>query len=204
MKKVKILIVEDDPEISRLSAIYLKSEGYEVDIADDGLQAISMLKESAPDLMILDLMLPGMNGREVCERARQFFNGPIIILTACNDDAKEINMLRVGADDYLNKPIRPDILVARIEALLRRSAISLKTKLYLRIEQLYIDLISEDVYLNNVEVSLTSSERKLLLLLANNSGQVVTRSFCCGFLRGVDYEYNDRSIDMRISGIRKK
>ncbi|PKG82126.1 hypothetical protein CXF85_14590 [Colwellia sp. 75C3] len=121
MSKTRILLIEDEAEISRLTAMYLDAEGYQVSVIDDGSLAIEAIKATQPELIILDLMLPGMSGIEICKLAREFYQQPILILTACDDDVSEVSLLKMGADDYLVKPLRPHVLVARIEALLRRN-----------------------------------------------------------------------------------
>lgn len=201
MKKTKILLIEDDPEISRLTAMYLEVEGFQVDVIEDGALAVEAIKSICPDLIVLDLMLPGMNGIEICKQARKFYHSPILILTACNDDVSEVSLLKTGADDYLVKPLRPHVLVARIEALLRRikniSAHQVSSKLI-------IDEDNNQVSFKGELLLLTDAEYKMLKILYNNSGNVISREQCCQALRGIDYDFNNRSIDMRISGLRKK
>lgn len=204
MTKAQILIVEDDPEISRLTAMYLQAEGYDTVVVGNGLQAIPALKQHNPDLMILDLMLPGLDGSEICKQAREFFQGPILVLTACADDMSEVGMLRLGADDYLTKPIRPHILVARIEALLRRMTKTSQNPTIQVSGKFSIEAHHQRVIFSGVELQLTEAEYEMLVLLATNAGQVVTREACCHSFRGINYDYNDRSVDMRISGLRKK
>ena len=128
MDKTRILLIEDDAEISRLTAMYLDAEGYQVAVIDDGALALEAIKNTKPELIILDLMLPGMSGIEICKAARELYQQPILILTACDDDISEVSLLKMGADDYLVKPLRPHVLVARIEALLRRSQGTLESQ----------------------------------------------------------------------------
>ncbi len=119
MDKTRVLIVEDDAEISRLMAMYLEAEGLHTKVIDDGLAAISAIKHYIPNLIILDLLLPGLSGIEICKQARTFYYGPILILTAC-DYVNKVNFLELGADDILIKPIKPQVLLARIEGLIRK------------------------------------------------------------------------------------
>ena len=201
MKKKDILLIEDDAEISRLTAMYLEVEGYDVEVVDDGALAIAVIKSKCPDLIVLDLMLPGLSGFEICQQAREFYQQPILILTASNDDVSEVSLLKIGADDYLTKPLRPHVLVARIEALLRRSKQKNDVKPSKRI------IIEKDkclVLVDGESVELTFAEHELLKILSSNTGKVVSREQCCQALRGLDYDFSNRSIDMRISGIRKK
>lgn len=116
----KILLVEDDSEIARLTKMYLEAEGYLVTVVDNGLNALDSIKALKPDLVLLDLMLPGKDGAMICQEAREFYHGIILVLTATDDEMSEVSLLKFGADDYLTKPIKGNILLARIEAALRR------------------------------------------------------------------------------------
>jgi len=201
MKKINVLLIEDDAEISRLTAMYLEVEGYNVEVVDDGLLALSAIKEKCPDLIVLDLMLPGMNGFEICKQARKFYHQPILILTACDDDISEVSLLKMGADDYLVKPLRPHVLVARIEALLRRNKSVIDSKLS---NNLSIIEDSNQITFKGELLNLTGAEYEMLKMLINSEGKVISREQCCQALRGIDYDFSNRSIDMRISGLRKK
>jgi len=206
MNKTRILLVEDDAEISRLTAMYLDVEGYQVEVIDDGALALDAIKKTKPELIILDLMLPGMSGIEICKLAREFYQQPILILTACDDDVSEVSLLKMGADDYLAKPLRPHVLVARIEALLRRSQANVENKSNLCATEatLTISEASNKVTFQGKLLSLTGSEYEMLKLLHKNAGKVISREQCCQALRGIDYDFSNRSIDMRISALRKK
>jgi DNA-binding response OmpR family regulator len=200
MSKNKILLIEDDAEISRLTAMYLDVEGYQVTVIDDGALALQAIKNTKPELIILDLMLPGMSGSEICNAAREFYQQPILILTACDDDISEVSLLKMGADDYLLKPLRPHVLVARIEALLRRNqTITAQLETTLTISE-----ASSQVTFEGKLLALTGSEYEMLKLLHKNAGKVISREQCCQALRGIDYDFSNRSIDMRISALRKK
>ncbi|MBL4816885.1 MAG: response regulator transcription factor [Shewanella sp.] len=204
MVKARILIIEDDLEISRLTAMYLEAENYETKIVNDGLLAIDAIKRYKPDLVILDLMLPGLDGIEICKQSRSFYFGPILVLTACADDMSEVSLLKLGADDYLTKPIRPHVMVARIDALLRRAGSQSPSTEVIEVGQLSLDTATREVSLGQLKPVLTEAEYDILLLLASNPGNIVSRDDCCRSLRGIDYDANDRSVDMRISGLRKK
>ncbi|TWX72011.1 response regulator transcription factor [Colwellia demingiae] len=201
MKKINVLLIEDDAEISRLTAMYLEVEGYNVEVVDDGLLALDAIKDKCPDLIVLDLMLPGMNGFEICKQARKFYHQPILILTACDDDVSEVSLLKMGADDYLVKPLRPHVLVARIEALLRRTNNVDDVKLS---NNLSIIEDSNQITFKGELLNLTGAEYEMLKMLINSEGKVISRDQCCQALRGIDYDFSNRSIDMRISGLRKK
>ena len=205
MSKAKILIVEDDPEIGRLTQIYLEAEQYDSKIIDDGSQALNGIKEYEPDLILLDLMLPGMNGADICREARLFYNGMILILTASDDEMSEVSLFKFGADDYVTKPIRGHVLLARIEALLRRSPLSPESSLIdTPSTDIIIDTQTQTAWYKQADLQLTSAEFEILHVLIDNVGQAVTREECCKVFRGIDYGFNDRSIDMRVSGLRKK
>lgn len=200
MKKANILLVEDDAEISRLTAMYLEAEGYSVTTIDDGGLAIESIKRIDPDLVVLDLMLPSMSGIEVCKNARQFYDKPILVLTACDDDISEVSLLRLGADDYLVKPLKPHVLVARIEALTRRMH-----KMSDSVNQpQIIEINNQQVFCRGVRLDLTNAEFEMLKILVDHEGEIISRDECCQALRGIDYDFSNRSIDMRISGLRKK
>ncbi|WP_076408011.1 response regulator transcription factor [Shewanella sp. UCD-KL12] len=204
MTKARILIIEDDLEISRLTAMYLESENYDTKVINDGLLAVDTIKSYKPDLVILDLMLPGLDGIEICKQCRTFYFGPILVQTACADDMSEVSLLKLGADDYLTKPIRPHVMVARIDALLRRVGNKSPDTTMITVGLLRLDTASREVSLGEIKPVLTEAEYDILLLLASNPGITVSRDDCCRSLRGIDYDANDRSVDMRISGLRKK
>lgn len=200
MSVTHILLVEDDDEISRLTAMYLEAESFRVSIVKDGALALEAIREHQPDLIILDLMLPNMSGIEICKRARGFYQQPILVLTACDDDISEVSLLKMGADDYLVKPLRPHVLVARIEALLRRQRLDPKNSNL----PLQINDNKNHVVYQGKELELTGAEYEMLKLLHKHAGSVISREQCCQALRGIDYDFSNRSIDMRISGLRKK
>lgn len=205
MPSTRILIIEDDHEIARLTAMYLNSEGYDTKVINDGALALDAIKQYQPNLLILDLMLPGLSGIEICAQARAFFKEPILVLTACEDEISEISLLKLGADDYLTKPVRPNIMAARITALLRRTASIQKQKpSTIELKRLKVDPRRQRVEFRGQPLDLTDSEYDLLLLLTKNVGQIISREECCQQLRGIDHDFSDRSIDMRISGLRKK
>ena len=208
MSTKKVLLVEDDHEIARLIKMYLTTEGFEVDTFDRGEDALKEIEENAPDVLILDLMLPGLNGSEVCQKARCFYDGAILILTACSDDLNEVALLRLGADDFISKPVKPHVLVARIEALIRRvlpKDLPLNGKeTPLKVRDIELEPHSRRIIFRGNRIYLSNAEFEMLLVLMSNVGKVVTREECCRSLRGVEHGYNDRSIDMRISTLRKK
>lgn len=200
----KIVIVEDDREISRLSCMLLESEGYKVSAVYCGSEAVSVVKTVQPDLVILDIMLPGIDGVEVCRLLREFFNGPVLMLTGVDDDITEVAAFKKGADDFVKKPFNSYALVARIEALLRRY--NPHGSLDDVIETGCLKIISSrrEAYIKGKLFDLTNAELDLLVLLARNVGELVSREQCCNSLRGFEYDGYDRSIDIRVSSLRKK
>lgn len=199
-----ILVVEDDAEISRLLTVFLKTEGFEVQVCQRGDQAPNVVRQSNPDLLILDILLPGQDGLEVCQQVRSFYQGPILMLTACEDDVSELTAFRSGADDYVRKPIRPDVLLMRIQALLKRSGNTHVNSDVYSCGPIQIIPGRREVLLDGEPIELQSGEFDLLELLAQHQGQAVSRDRCYKSLRGIDYDGTDRSLDMRISSLRKR
>ena len=212
-KQPRILIVEDDDRLASLSKDYLESNGMEVGVVGDGTLAIEKILSEQPDLVVLDCMLPGADGVQVCREVRADFDKPILMLTARTDDVDQVLGLEMGADDYVAKPVKPRILLARIRALLRRSDLSssggveveqAETQSRLDFGDLVIDDSNREVTLDGEVVDLTSAEFDLLWLLASNAGKILSREEIFERLRGIEYDGQDRSIDVRVSRIRPK
>lgn len=199
----RILIVEDDQRLAELTAEYLQANGFEVAVEGDGGRAARRIIDSQPDLVILDLMLPGEDGLSICRRVRGQYAGPILMLTARSDELDQVQGLDQGADDYVCKPVRPRLLLARINALLRRSEAPERQQA-LAFGPLHIDQRLREARLGGQLVELTGAEFDLLWLLASNAGRVLSREEIFTSLRGVGYDGQDRSIDVRISKIRPK
>ncbi|MEA5674388.1 response regulator transcription factor [Pseudomonas sp. MH2] len=200
----RILIVEDDQRLAELTAEYLQANGFEVAVEGDGGRAVRRIIDSQPDLVILDLMLPGEDGLSICRRVRGQFPNPILMLTARSDELDQIQGLDLGADDYICKPVRPRLLLARINALLRRSDAPQGKGHDLSFGGLRIDNRLREAWLGEQPIELTGAEFDLLWLLASNAGRVLSREQISTSLRGVGYDGQDRSIDVRISKIRPK
>ncbi|AXM96093.1 response regulator [Pseudomonas plecoglossicida] len=200
----RILIVEDDQRLAELTAEYLQANGFDVAVESDGARAARRIVDSQPDLVILDLMLPGEDGLSICRRVRSQYPGPILMLTARSDELDQVQGLDLGADDYVCKPVRPRLLLARIQALLRRSEPAQGKLQDLAFGKLRIDQRSREAWLGEQLIDLTGAEFDLLWLLASNAGRVLTREQIFTALRGVGYDGQDRSIDVRISKIRPK
>jgi DNA-binding response OmpR family regulator len=203
----KLVLVEDDPELASLVREFLQGAGFDVTVEGRGDRAVEVVRAADPDLVILDVMLPGRSGIEVCRELRRDSPVAILMLTALGDDVDEIVGLEVGADDYLVKPLRPRLLLARVRALLRRSqadASRSQPPPSLQTGPLRIERAARRVLVGGEEVALTTAEFDLLALLAERCGEVVGRDELYQELRGLDYDGLDRSIDLRVSRVRAK
>ncbi|WP_422450025.1 MULTISPECIES: winged helix-turn-helix domain-containing protein [unclassified Endozoicomonas] len=204
----RILIVEDDERLATLTREYLENNGLQVSVEGDGGKAVERILSERPDLVVLDLMLPGEDGVSICRRVRGQYHGQILMLTARTDDLDEVLGLEMGADDYVAKPVRPRVLLARIRALLRRGSAPLEdepeVQNSLRFGALVVDNSMREAWLDDQSVDLTSAEFDLLWLLCSNAGRVLSREEIFAQLRGIEYDGQDRSIDVRVSRIRPK
>ncbi len=198
-----ILVVDDEPKIARLARDYLEKNGYRVLTAADGQSALTIARREKPDLIVLDLMLPNIDGREVCRILRRESDVPIIMLTALAEEVDQITGLEIGADDYIAKPFSPRALVARVRAMLRRTRGDIKTPSIIRVGALEIDSEKHTVTYNNKPIQLTPNEFKLLTLLASRPGQTLTREQLLEDLHGAA-SVIDRSVDSHIKNLRKK
>ncbi len=198
-----ILVVDDEPKVARLARDYLEKHGYRVLTAGDGQSALTIARREKPDLIVLDLMLPNIDGREVCRILRRESDVPIIMLTALAEEVDQITGLEIGADDYIAKPFSPRALVARVRAMLRRTRGDIKTPSIIRVGALEIDSEKHTVTYNNKPIQLTPNEFKLLTLLASRPGQTLTREQLLEDLHGAA-SVIDRSVDSHIKNLRKK
>ncbi|MDP1713818.1 MAG: response regulator transcription factor [Anaerolineales bacterium] len=198
-----ILIVDDEPKIVRLARDYLEKNGFRVVTAADGPSALTTARREKPDLIVLDLMLPVMDGREVCKILRRESDLPIIMLTALAEEVDQVTGLEIGADDYITKPFSPRALVARVRALLRRTRGEVKAPSIIRAGSLEIDADKYSATLNNNPIKLTPNEFKLLYILANRPGQTFTREQLLDDLHGGASSI-DRSVDSHIKNLRRK
>ena len=201
-----ILVVDDEMRIIDLARMYLEQDGYRVIYATDGVKARRMILESAPSLVVLDLMLPGMDGLEICRKVRAESDVPIIMLTARNDDIDKIVGLELGADDYLTKPFNPRELVARIKAILRRADRNNREETPVRITvgNLSIDGQRRRVEVDGKVVNLRMKEFDLLLALAENKGVVFSRDKLLDVVWGYDFAGETRTVDVHIAHLRHK
>jgi two-component system, OmpR family, response regulator len=214
--RYRILLVEDDVGLARLTAEYLGNRHLDVEVLHHGERALARLSEQRAEqaihLVVLDVMLPGKDGFEICRSLRQAGNDiPILMLTARDEDIDQVLGLELGADDYLTKPVQPRLLLAHIKAILRRLK---PTRLQdqhdtasvdvLNFGALTISRVARDVLLGDEVIDLTTAEFDLLWLLASNAGRVLSRNEILRELRGLDYDGIDRSIDSRVSRLRRK
>jgi len=204
-----ILLVEDDVRLSALVVEYLQNNGLQIETEFRGDTAVDRIIALQPDLVILDLMLPGLDGFEVCKQVRPNYHGPILMLTAKDEDIDQVVGLEIGADDYVVKPAAPRLLLARIRALLRRSEPeshqqeSTVKQDKLSFGRLTIHSDSRTVSLNQTDIEFTTTEFDLLWLLAIHAGKILSRDDISQALSGIEYDGLDRSIDIRISRLRK-
>ena len=200
-----ILLVDDERNITDLAALYLKKEGFRTHAVGDGEAALVAVHSKQPALIVLDLMLPLLDGYEVCRRLRAESNPiPILMLTARDDDVDKIVGLEMGADDYLTKPFNPRELVARIKALLRRSSRAPETSAPIHLGDLTIDPARHEVNVNGNPIYLRTQEFDLLVVLAKHKGLVLTREQCLQLAWGYEYFGETRTVDVHIAQLRKK
>jgi two-component system, OmpR family, alkaline phosphatase synthesis response regulator PhoP len=201
-----ILLVDDEVNIVQLTRMYLEREGYKVQSVGDGLEAIQKIEKIHPDLVVLDVMLPGLDGFEVCKRVRGSNNSvPIMMLTARDEDIDKILGLELGADDYLTKPFNPRELVARVKAILRRmDKTQAKPDEIIRINDLEIDPGRREVRCNQSVVDLRTQEFELLWILARHKGLVLTREQLLNLAWGFDFAGQTRTVDVHVAQIRQK
>jgi two-component system phosphate regulon response regulator PhoB len=205
----KLLIIEDEADIRELISFNLEMSGYEVLKARDGEEGLRMARSEKPDLIILDLMLPGMDGLKVCSHLKKdsdVKDVPVIMLTARSEDDDIISGLETGADDYITKPFSPRILIARVKAALRRiqSGSEEKASSLIAIHDLLIDTARHEILLNGEPVNLSATEFSILRFLSENPGWVFSRNQIIDSVKGEDYPVTARSVDVQILGIRKK
>lgn len=206
MKKLQILIVDDDWKMRNLLRIYFSKEGFDTVEAADGNEALLKIKNHAFDLIILDVMMPEMDGWQVCRSIREVKSVPILMLTALGETKEKVQGLELGADDYLTKPFDPDELVARVHALIRRSTVTAgqldKNKLIF--PELIIDRDGRQVMLQDRPLELTQKEFDLFDMLAMNNGRVLSREQLIEKIWGFDFEGDARVVDIHVKNIREK
>ena len=199
-----ILIVDDAPNIVELVRLYLEGAGYATIVATDGPSAVELHRRHRPDLVVLDVMLPGMDGFEVCRAIRREADTPVIMLTARTDDIDAIVGLELGADDYVTKPFNPRALVARIKAILRRTDGTVRLGRPIEVGSLRIDPRRREVVLGDAIVELRGREFDLLSALARDPGVVLSRETLLEDVWGTDFPGETRTVDVHVSEVRKK
>lgn len=209
MATEKILVVDDDNNICELLRLYLEKEGYNVIIARTGMQAVQTFAEQQPDLMLLDIMLPELDGWQVCREVRKYSNKPIIMLTAKGETFDKVLGLELGADDYITKPFEAKEVLARIKAVLRRSGSTYQSDPAENIKQvsydnLVINLTNYELRVNGKQVEAPPKEMELLYHLASNPHRVFTRDQLLDEVWGFDYYGDSRTVDVHVKRIREK
>ena len=199
-----ILIVDDDNELTELLDEFLSEHKFKTKVFHNPMKALSSLKTSIPDLILLDIMMPEMDGFQLLRKIRETLDVPVIMLTAKGKVSDKVVGLELGADDYLAKPFEPRELLARIQSILRRVNSKNSMVDILNFESLDINKIKEEVVLDGKTVSLSTSEFEALLLFANNSNKVLDREFLVENLRGITWQTYDRSVDVLVSRLRNK
>jgi len=204
-KKASILLVEDDPRVLRLERLVLEKEGYDVVAAESGEEALDMMAEISPSLVVLDIGLPGMDGVTACQRIREFSQVSIIMVSAKDFNGDKVRALDTGADDYITKPFSPQELAARVKAALRRSTMTNEVaEPMVRVGELQVDFARNRVTLGGREVFLSDTEYRLLCYLARNAGRIVTRDQILERIWGEEYVGEDHLLHVTIGRLRQK
>lgn len=206
MPNEKILVVDDDSNICELLRLYLEKEGYAVKIVNDGVSAVNAFKQESPDLMILDIMLPKLDGWQVCREIRKFSDKPIIMLTAKGETFDKVLGLELGADDYMTKPFDTKEMVARIKAVLRRTgaAAAADAVKEVNFENLTVNLTNYEMKVNGTPVDTPPKELELIYHLASNPNRVFTRDQLLDEVWGFDYYGDSRTVDVHVKRLREK
>jgi two-component system OmpR family response regulator len=198
----KILVVDDDANIRELARVFLKNEGYDVYEAPDGMEALSKLETTPVDLVVLDIMMPNMDGWELCRQLKDLYDFPLLMLTAKGETSQKLKGFELGTDDYLVKPFEPLELVARVKALLKRYRIA--TSQAIQIGELRMDRKTFEVTTNGVSLTLPLKEFELLFKLASYPGRTFSRDQLIEDIWGYDFEGNERTLDVHINRLRER
>ncbi|MCU0917764.1 MAG: response regulator [Planctomycetes bacterium] len=207
MARTRILVVDDEADIRELVRLNLAREGFDVLDCETGEEALALAKSKAPDLMVLDLMLPGMDGLEVCRRLKadpQTRHVPVVMLTAKGEESDVVTGLELGADDYVTKPFSGKVLAARVRRLLRKTPEPAHEQDVIRVDDLVIDPARHAVWVGEMKVDLTHTEFEILRILARRPGLVLSRYQIVDAVHGSDYPVTDRAVDVQIVSLRKK
>ena len=201
---IKILIIDDDKELTELLVEFLSKYKYKIEVFHNPLNGLEFLKKSECDIVLLDIMMPEMDGLQVLRNIREHSEVPVMMLTAKGDVADKVIGLELGADDYLAKPFEPQELLARIQSILRRVKFSNSMIDIIEFEHLVVDKIKEEVVLDGKVVHLSTSEFEALVLFIDNNNEVLDREFLVENLRGIQWQTFDRSVDVLVSRLRNK
>ncbi|HEY4669113.1 MAG TPA: response regulator transcription factor [Tepidiformaceae bacterium] len=200
----KILLVDDEENIRDLAALYLEKEGFSVESVASGREALNRFHQAPPAMVILDVMMPGMDGFEVCREIRREHDVPILMLTARSDDVDKIVGLEIGADDYMTKPFNPREMVARVKAILRRSETGRRSQNLLSTANLTVDKARREVKVDGEKLSLRTKEFDLLVAFVENPGIALTRDQLLESVWGYDYAGETRTVDVHVQHLRSK
>ena len=198
----KVLIVDDDPHMRELIGLFLRPEGFEIVEACDGIEALATLQSFKADLVLLDIMMPNMDGWELCREIRKQYDIPLLMLTAKGDTAQKVKGFELGTDDYLVKPFEPAELAARVKALLKRYRIAISQTV--QVGELMMNRKTYEVSLGNLNVEIPLKEFELLFKLASYSGKTFSREQLIEDIWGYDYEGTDRTVDVHINRLRER
>jgi len=198
----KILIVDDDPHIRQLAAVFLKDEGYDIIQASDGVEALAKLETTKVDLVVLDIMMPNMDGWELCRQLRESYDMPLLMLTAKGETTDKVQGFQLGTDDYLVKPFEPLELVVRVKALLKRYKIAASQTIQLA--ELVMDRKTFEVMADGESITLPLKEFELLFKLASYPGKTLSRDQLIEDIWGYDFEGNERTLDVHINRLRER
>jgi len=204
MENKKILVVDDEENVSELLKLYLEAEGFVVDVADNGLEALELAVKFKPDLIILDIMLPYKDGWQVAKELRKDMDTPIIMLSAKSEESDKILGLNLGGDDYVTKPFSPGEVAARVKAILRRVKNEEHEKDILKFPYLIIDFSKYEIIVDGKQIVSTPKEVEMLWLLASNAGRVFTRDQLLNKIWGYDYLGDSRTVDTHVKRLRRK
>ena len=205
MASEKVLIVDDDPNICELLRLYLEKEGFVTSIANDGESAITIFKQEQPDIMLLDIMLPSLDGWQVCREIRKFSDTPIIMITAKGETFDKVLGLELGADDYISKPFETKEVIARIKAVLRRSSATQSQSIKeVQYDKLLINLTNYELKVGGKHIDTPPKEMELIYHLASNPNRVFTRDQLLDEVWGFDYYGDSRTVDVHVKRLREK
>ena len=203
--KHTLYIIEDDTKLREMLTEYFSSQDFDVTSFESGDSVAAVIIEKQPDLVILDLMLPGVDGLTICRQIRSGYQGKVVMLTASDDDFDHVAALEIGADDFITKPIKPRVLLARMRMLLRRPANGNKgQKKTIEFGQLFLNEARKSCILNGDSIPMSDSEFDLLWALASSPDQALSRDELTKILRGIEYDGLDRTVDNKVVGLRKK